>query len=149
MPDTLTFRFDADAPDGRAIKAYVPKDLQAEVTAFMNANGAETSIGMEHAFGIDDAIIGLLVAGGGFAGVAKILQAYFSRHQHRKVVVKAGDEAIEISGMSPDEIGKALGEVLDVVAERQRAADESWHRILQEMPDPPRQLPPERTDAAE
>lgn len=141
MPDILTFTFDADAPDGKAVKVYVPKELEAEFTEFMGANGVETSIGMEHAFGIDDAIIGLLVAGGGFAGVAKVLQAYFSRHRHKKVVLKAGDKTIEISGMPPGEIGEVLGDVLDVVAERQKAADESWHRILEEMPDPPKQLP--------
>jgi hypothetical protein len=147
MSDPVRFTFAAAEPDALQVKVYLPQELREDFTEFMESQGVRTSLRIEAAFGVDDAIIGLVGAAGGLGGLAKVLRVYFDRHKNKRVVVKSGDLEVDLSGMSPDEMEDALGGVLDEVAEQQRKADESWHRVQQEMPDPPKQLPSETNDS--
>lgn len=146
MSGSQRFTFAPVEPDGDQIKVYLPSDLRDDFVEFLEANGVQTTDRIELAFGIDDAIIGILVAGGGFAGISAILTAYFGRNKDKRLVVKTGDLEVDITGMSTDEMGTVLENVIGQVAEQQREADESWHRILEEMPDPPKHLPPASDD---
>lgn len=139
MGQALRLRMSPSAPDEDGVKIYVTPDVADGLKAELEANGYETSWGLEAAFGVDDLIIVIAsVAGavGGLNGLANVLNAFFHKHQHRSITIKSGDEEVTLSGLSKHETKAALEDALDRVAQRQKALDESWHQILDETDSP-------------
>ena len=61
---------------------------------------------MEHAFGVEDLIIGVAAAAGavgGLNGVAAVLNAFFHKNQHRSITLKSGDDEMTLTGLSKSE----------------------------------------------
>ena len=136
MSNDLTFRFSHVGPEEDRIKVYLPADLRDDFKEFLHEEGCETSDMAEFAFGVDDAILAIALVGG-FRGFATLMEKYFSRHQHKTMVVKAADVEFELSGMSPREMKAALETVAEKVQDEQRRDDDAWRAIQREMPSTP------------
>jgi hypothetical protein len=55
----------------------------------------------------------LVSEAGGLAGAAAALNAFFQRHKHRKITVKANDREISIEGFSTQDTERLLKEALE------------------------------------
>lgn len=142
MSDSVTFTLAPVEADEERVKVYLPPELRDDFVDFMHSEGYETSELAEFAFGVDDVIIAFALVGG-LKGLASVMEKYFARHQHKKVVVRTEETEYEVSGMSPQEMKAALGNVAAAVDQQQQKLNESWHRVLKESSDPPKQLPPD------
>jgi hypothetical protein len=131
MTDQLRVQLAPVAPGEYSLKIYVSADAGAELRADLDAAGFETSEMAEFAFGVDDAIIGV-VALGGLGGIAKVLNAFFHKNQHKSITLKSGDTEVTVTGMSKGETEDIIQKCLTGVDEQQKSLDESWQRILEE-----------------
>lgn len=126
------------APGDYSLKIYVTADAGAELRADLDAAGFETTQMAEFAFGVDDAIIGVVALAasvGGLNGIAAVLNAFFHKNQHRSITMKSGGTDVTVTGMSKAETEAIVQRCLNGVEEQQKSLDESWQRILEETGD--------------
>lgn len=121
-------------PGGPDVKLYISPDFTDEIFQLAEAEGLVLTEGIEHSQGADLVlyIVHILGGVGGLAGLAAVLNALFSRHQHKKMTVEVGDEVVSVEGMSQPEAEATLSRLLEKVNEQQRMLDESWKRVEEE-----------------
>jgi hypothetical protein len=64
-----------------------------------------------------DIMLMVLGAAGGATGIAKVLTAFFSKNQHRKITIKEGDKEFEAQGLSLRQLETLIRRVLDELRE--------------------------------
>lgn len=121
-------------PGATDVKLYISPGFKDEISQLADVEGLAVGEGIELSQGQDLALLIVQVLGGvgGLKGLAAVLNAFFSRHQHKKVTVKVGEETVSVEGLSQPEAEATVSRLLDKVSEQQRQLNDSWDRIQQE-----------------
>ena len=91
--------------------------------------GSYQSRGLELAAGPELAIlIAAFGTAGGLHGLAAVLNAWFSRNEHKSITLTRGDETLDMKGLSKKEREKLIKRLLGDAQQEQLQRNEEWKR---------------------
>lgn len=77
-----------------------------------------------------------VLTGGTLTGLAAVLRSYFSRHQHRAVLIDKDGTKIHLQGLSQHEMESVIERTLTAAMEAQHESDALWDRVMDEPQKP-------------
>lgn len=131
-PDTLIVGVGSGMyPERQAILVRVSADAAQDLVGALQAEGMDVGlVPMNTALPWDQFAQIAVLTGGSLVGLARVLEAFFNRHQHRSVKFLHQGESVEVAGMSKEDMRETITSILRETQARQEKNDELWDKLV-------------------
>lgn len=122
----------AIGPGGRAgeyIQIRTQTDSAMALSGALRADGIKTMFAIQESAEVPDLAALVVSIGTGLGGVAAVLSSYLRRHQDKSFLMERDGTRYELKGMSPNEMERLLGRMLEKAAEDQRETEHLYRGI--------------------
>lgn len=130
MSEHIEIRLDPGLPDTDFLaKISVSPEAITELRQALEAEGFQVDDWFQKDLG--STLAAVLISAGGLTGLAKAMQAFFHRHDGKKVVLDFGANTFEVQGYSFDDTLKLVKALEELRQANQKAEDEfnaKWRR---------------------
>ncbi|MBF4632712.1 hypothetical protein ITJ42_15945 [Clavibacter michiganensis subsp. phaseoli] len=127
--DAIPLLLTPGLPQDDSFLLRFPVEHRDEILSLMDEHGIDHGTVMEMSAGPQLAIesVQILAAGGGITALVHLYRSFVHRHDGKKVIIKQGDDSIDVSGYSP----KQLEQFITARAAEQAARNDDWNQELE------------------
>lgn len=123
-------------PEKQSLQVRVTPHLAQELANDIEAEGLRVGPVPMASAGPAELAAFAVATGGALTGLAAVLRAFLSRHQHKAVVFEQNGTRYEVRGMSPKDTAAMIDRVLGEALERQRGNDRLWDEVMPPLETP-------------
>ena len=128
-PGSLVLNVGPGGRTGEYIQVRTSMGSVMALSSAFRAEGITIKPSPQASVGVPDLAALVVSIGTGLGGVAAILNAYLRRHQDKAILIERDGTKYELKGMSPDEMERLLGRMLEKAAEEQRETEYLYRGI--------------------